>query len=170
MNVHDKRLLETFGFSEVSQGLWVFRKHFDGADDDAVVIVTSDDDGAYRGYIPFVDDPVKTNAEDRVPDSWLDFESMDCRDIVALAQGEVGHCLSCTGEVAKGDNDGFEANGTFITMPFCGDPWGGYLIAGEIEGQRRLRLEAPSAAFGEAYIEWRNDFCAALATERHPSP
>ncbi|NTF17895.1 hypothetical protein G6L37_05730 [Agrobacterium rubi] len=168
-------LFDAFGFERLQGGLWRFAKHFENhpeapdkfINDTAVLIVEEKSDGSFVGHVPFIGECSMDLAD--VPERSLFFKSADPRDMIALAQNEIGSSFcETTGEYP---DEGFTdaASGTFITFPFMSDPWGDYAVTRETEQvYKSYELASPSDVF-EGYVQWRDEFCARSISTRPSS-
>ncbi len=163
MNTDDKNLLENFGFEE-RDGFWIFRKRPDNEEaNEAVVVVTVTDGGKFKGEFPFVSDAVVTERVDSIPQNSLPFVSANVKDMLALAQNEIGNSIIQSGDYIDDDDLSIDFEGIAYVAPFCSDPWGDYQLVNETG-----LLTDPASIFGPLYEEWR-ERVVSMANNRAPA-
>lgn len=173
--------LESFGFRRVDEQTWAFRKEFpyeegislpspESTSVHAVVIVLINSEGEMTAFVPNIEDEVYAEGVDTIPGKGLFYRTHDVRDVIALAQNEIGAAtLETTGipsDVGFGDGE----HGVFVTSPFMTDPWADYgLIDGQDRNADLLEMKAPGEAWGPAYEAWRDEFCSAYTAGARPA-
>lgn len=163
-------LFEAFGFKKIEDGLWRFYKDF--TDDpeateqpDRSAILIIEERGD-GVYVGHV--PFVTFASsdlNAVPERSLCFTSTDPRDMVALAQSEVASAYSQATGMFV--DEGFEDNDDdiFITMPFMSDPWGDYQMAKTARPDDKHAELADPSGIFRRYVGWRDEFCQKLLSK-----
>lgn len=177
MSLNDEQLLKAFGFERISENLWCFHRRIEdeGRHQDAIVLARQETDGKWTGFIPYVEDDASIISEPRIPEQALFHRTADVRDIVALAQNQIGSAESEILGVPPEEGFDDDEEGVWVVCPFHGtwdlvekDRLGSMT---EIYGP--LDEECPDEtlkARAETYRAWRDDFCVRLVAGTTPRP
>lgn len=167
-------LLEAAHFSRDGQtGIWRYRKVYMTDDSDrrmvAQVVARPLGDGRYEALIPMQDEQDAEVDAYVLPSRGLRFVTDDARDIVAMALGE--RALATLEIYGLSSDIGFpDRYETWITMPFNGGTYHDYAIKQTMMKSEIKDLEDPADVFGQAYVEWRDEYCSELLADFDKGP
>lgn len=140
-------LLEKYGFSQTTGGLWTIkRSHTVPRDEEAY---RRDDSATFR---------LQENGRWRLTTEdggkpALNFETGDVRDVIAYAQTIIASSIfEVSGQPL---DEGFPFEGTHYSAPYM---FGDYFDFQTAVIGREIWVGHPSGEFGEAYTRWRDDF------------
>lgn len=179
--MNDFEALESFGFRRIDEQTWVFRKEFPYEDGvsrpssestsvHAVVVALVNSEGEMTAFVPNIGDEVYAKGVDTIPGKGLFYRTDDVRDVIALAQNEIGSATLETTGIPSEIGFSSDEHGVFVTSAFMTDPWADYgLVDGQDRNADLLQIKAPGDVWGPAYETWRDEFCSAYTAGARPA-